>query len=126
IETLDRTGRGGTLAAVIYQLNRAAILSRLGEVADAAAAQQRAIARVEQIENAGQTLVGARGHLANSLLRLARYEEALVLFSSGREAAAASANDRWIAQHDLMIGVTLGRMGRGGEAEPYLAAAESV
>ncbi|HLS81715.1 MAG TPA: serine/threonine-protein kinase, partial [Steroidobacter sp.] len=77
LEALDRAGRGGTLAKVIYQMNGAAIYSRLGEVVAAAEAQESALARIEQMEERGQVLHGARGHYANSLLRLARYDEAL-------------------------------------------------
>jgi hypothetical protein len=42
------------------------------------------------------------------------------------EAAAASGNTRWIAQHQLMRGLTLARMGRGAEAGDFLAAAEAI
>lgn len=126
LQTLDRAGRGGTVAKVIYQLNGAAIYSRLGEIVAAAEAQQQALARIEQMEERGQVLHGARGHYANSLLRLARYDEALELFMSGKEAADASGNVRWVAQHDLMIGRTLARMGRSGEAKAFLDAAEAV
>ena len=126
LEALDRAGRGGTLAKVIYQMNGAAIYSRLGEVVAAAEAQEQALSRIEQMEERGQVLHGARGHYANSLLRLARYDEALELFMSGKEAADASGNVRWVAQHDLMIGRTLARMGRGDEAQAFLDAAEAV
>ncbi len=126
LETLDRIGRGGTVAKVIYLLNRAAILSRAGEVAVAARAQEQALERIAKLEETGPMLIGARGHYANSLYRLARYEEALALFSAGREAAIASNNTRWIAQHDLMIGCTLGRMDRYDDAERHLSAAEAV
>jgi len=126
LQALERAGRGGTLAMVIYQMNGAAIYSRLGEVVAAAAAQEQVLARIDQIEERGQVFHGARGHYANSLLRLARYDEALELFMSGKEAADASGNVRWAAQYDLMIGRTLSSMDRGGEAEPHLAVAEAV
>ena len=126
LQALERAGRGGTLGMVIYQMNGAAIYSRLGEVVAAAAAQEQVLARIEQIEERGQVFHGARGHYANSLLRLARYDEALELFMSGKEAADASGNIRWAAQYDLMIGRTLSSMDRGVEAEPHLAAAEAV
>ena len=126
LETLDRIGRGGTLDKVIYLLNRAAILSRMGEVLEASTAQEAALARVEQIESAGPVLIGARGHYANSLLRLARYDEALALFTSSGEAAVASGNARWIANYDLMRGITLVRLGRGPEAREFLDAAEAI
>jgi serine/threonine-protein kinase len=126
IATLDRIGRGGTLDQVIYLLNRAAILTRMGEVFEAAATQEQALGRLEQLEAAGHILVGARGHFANTLVRLARYEEALELLVAGRAAAEASGNTRWVAQHDLMIGIALGRLGRTEESEQHLAAAESV
>jgi eukaryotic-like serine/threonine-protein kinase len=123
---MDRIGRGGTIDKVIYLMNRAAILSRMGEMVDAAAAQQEALVRIGQLEGAGHIVVAARGHYANSLFRLARYEEALELFTTGRESAAASGNTRWVAQHDLLIGVTLARLGRTEEAEDHLLAAEAV
>ena len=126
LDTLERIGRGGTIDSVIYMLNRAAILSRMGEVVEAARVQQGALARLERIESAGSLVIGARGHYANSLLRLARYDEALALFAESSAAAEASGNVRWIANHRMMTGIALARMGRGDEAEEHLAAAEAI
>ncbi len=126
LDTLERIGRGGTIDSVVYRVNRAAILSRMGEVVEAATLQQQALKRLERIETAGSLVIAVRGHYANSLLRLARYDEALALFTEGAEAAATSGNTRWVAQHHLSRGLTLARMGRGAEAAELLAAAEAI
>ncbi|MDH5621313.1 MAG: serine/threonine-protein kinase [Gammaproteobacteria bacterium] len=126
LEIMDRTGRGGTLGTFIYLLNRAAILSRMGEVREASVAQLQAMQRVESLEATGQTPVGAWAHYANSLLRLGRYDEALSTANAGLEAATAAANSRWVAGYEMLIGKALARAGRGAEAGPHLAVAESI
>lgn len=126
LEIMDRTGRGGTLGTFIFLLNRAAILSRMGEVREAAVAQLAAMARVESLEASGQAPVGAWAHYANSLLRLGRHEEAISTANVGLAAATAAANRRWVAGYELLIGKALSRQGQGDDAESHLAIAEAI
>lgn len=119
----ESIGHGNTASHLVYLVNHAAVLSRLGEVRSAAAGQRRALARVEGLPNPP---VGMAGHYANSLLRLARYDEALELFHLDRKAAIDSGNARWSAQLDMQIGRTLVRMNRLDEAESFLSRAEAA
>ena len=126
LEIMDRTGRGGTLGTFIYLLNRAAILSRMGEVREASVAQLEAMQRVASLEASAQAPVGAWAHYTNSLLRLGRYDEALSTATAGLEAATAAANSRWVAGYELLIGKALARAGRGAEVEAHFAVAERI
>ena len=119
----DRIGFGGTVPAVIHRLNRAAVLMRMGEVLSAAEDQREALDRLERI---GTPLLGSGAHYAGSLIRLARYEEALQLFTSELAAAQESGNARWVPRNEMQIGRTFARMGRIDEAEPYFVSAEAA
>lgn len=123
IELNEKIGQGGTVGHVIYLMNHAAILSRLGEVSSAAASQRVALARVKGLANPP---VGLPGHYANSLLRLARYGEALALLREDLDSATRSGNTRWIAQIEMQIGRALLRAGRLSEAEEHLDRADAA
>lgn len=123
IETHERIGRGRTVGHVIYLANRAAVLSRMGEVARASESQRDAVERVKGMDNAP---VGLDGHYGNSLLRLARFEEAMQFFESDYRAAQAAGNQRFFARAAMQIGRTLVRMKRTAEAGEYLDQAEVI
>jgi tetratricopeptide (TPR) repeat protein len=121
----DRTGRSATMGRVIAAMNHAAILSRAGEVAAATAAQEGAIRNARGVDTARGLPAGFAGHLGNSLLRLARYDEAMQVFAEGLEQARAAGNARFVASTELMLGRTLGKLKRFDEAEEHLARAEA-
>ncbi len=126
LDLLDRSGRGGTMRKVLTLMDRSAILSRAGEIASAAQLQQDAHARVRELEIAGNAPIGMSLHYANSLLRLGRREEALVLLKAVGEQSRAADNVRWATFADYMVGRTLIRMGRLEDAVPWIDSAEKA
>ncbi|MEM1262644.1 MAG: serine/threonine-protein kinase [Pseudomonadota bacterium] len=123
IDSRERLGLGHTVQALIVRLNRAAVLSRLGEIKQAAIEQAVVMQRLEQLE---KPLVGASNHYGNSLLVLERLDEALNLFETDLAAAQASGNERWIAMNETQIGRVFSKMGRPAEAEAHFAIAEEL
>jgi tetratricopeptide (TPR) repeat protein len=112
------------MSRVIVTLNYAAVLGRAGEVAEAAKAQQRALDIARGVAGARGLPPGFAGHLGASLSRLARYDDALVLFNEDLLAARASGNLRSEAVAEQLLGTTLVKMGRTGEARDHLDRAE--
>jgi tetratricopeptide (TPR) repeat protein len=124
LELLDRSGRGGTMTRVISALNYAAVLGRAGEVVEAEQAQRQALAIARGFDGTRALPPGFAGHLGASLSRLARYDEALRLFTEDMQAARASANTRFEALSEMMLGSVLVKVGRAGEASEHLDRAE--
>ncbi len=117
----ERTGRGDTVSAIIRRFNRAAVVTRMGEVLSAAQDQQNGLERLDRI---GRPLIGTKGHYAGNLQQLERYEEALTLFREELDDAEAAGNVRWAASNAMQVGRTLALMGRPGDAKAYLDRAE--
>lgn len=112
------------MSRVIVAMNHAAILSRAGEVTAAAEVQRRGL----QIARGTGDAVppGFATHLGSSLLRLARYDEALRLFQEDLQIARASGNRRFENIAERMLGAVLVKQGRLDEAERHLARAEQA
>jgi serine/threonine-protein kinase len=121
----EQSGRSGSLDQIIVVMNRAAILSRAGEVADAWALQSRVAERISALAREGRAPVGFNAHFGASLIRLARYPEALKYFDAAAVEATQAKNDRWLAHAAFFRGLALLRMGRADEAQVLFAQAES-
>jgi eukaryotic-like serine/threonine-protein kinase len=87
----EELGRGTTLTQIIYLSNRAAVLSRLGEVRRAAEQQADIVARVAGLR---QAPIGLGVVYAANLLRLGRYEEAAKWLEEDYAAAEQAGNER--------------------------------
>ncbi len=122
---LDDAGRGRSMTKVLIMANMAAVMSRGGEVLAASQQQQAVIALLRQVESAGDLPPGYAGHLANSLLRLARYEEALKLAQEDAQRAHTAGNTRTGALSDLIAARALVKLGRYDAARELLAQAEA-
>jgi tetratricopeptide (TPR) repeat protein len=119
----EQLGRDRTVDHVIYLVNRAAVLSRFGEVLQASISQQEAMQRVEGMD---RTPVAIGGHYGNSLLRLARYDEAIAYLEADYGPAVEAGNKRWQGQLALLIASALVRSNRLDEAEAKLEIAETI
>jgi eukaryotic-like serine/threonine-protein kinase len=126
IQLLDKSGRGESMSMVVHLINHAAVLSLAGELRAASEEQQRAYAMVGRFESDGKAPVGFGGHLANTYMRLARYEEALQLAAQDSERARSLGNARVGATSDLIAARALGRLGRFEEAAATLNRAEAA
>lgn len=113
----EALGRGHMLLAIIGRLNRAAVISRMGEVASAAVEQREVLARLDRI---GRPLVGARTHYAGSLVFLGEYAAAEPLIEAELAAATAADNPRWIAGARLQLATLYARQGALQHAETQL------
>lgn len=80
---------------------------------------------VAQVEAGGAALIGFAGHLATSLLRLGRYEEALRLAETDAARARQAGNHRMASIDDLVAARTLGKLRRFEEGRATLARAEA-
>jgi serine/threonine-protein kinase len=126
IEVVEAGGLAGSMTHVIALMNLAAVLSRAGEVADAAARQEQALAIVRQVEGEGRVPVGFNGHLASSLLRLAKHEEALHLARAELDESHAAGNTRSEGLSALIAARALGGLGRFDEATASYDRAEAL
>jgi tRNA A-37 threonylcarbamoyl transferase component Bud32 len=120
----DKFGRSGSLDQIIVVMNRAAILSRAGEVADAWALQSQVADRIKALAEEGRAPVGFSLHFATSLVRLARHAEALAYIDAAAQEAERTKNDRWAAMAAYFRGLALSRMGRATEAPALFDQAE--
>jgi eukaryotic-like serine/threonine-protein kinase len=125
IALYDATGRQGSMSKVINLVNRASILSRMGEIV-AAEADQREALRLGRRFGDENLLAQFESHLANSLVRLHRCEEALPLLEKARAAAAESGNVRSEAASNLLLGSCALRLGRLDQVGVPLARAEAI
>jgi hypothetical protein len=112
------------MTKVVNLMNYAAVLARAGELLSAAQEQERALALVSQVE-AGGAPPGFAGHYATSLMRLARYDDAIRLASADAARARAAGNARMAALSELIIARCLVKQRRFDEAEGALARAEA-
>jgi serine/threonine-protein kinase len=124
LRLLDQSGRGGSMAKVVGLVNYAAILNRAGEVRSALGEQERAIALASRAEASGAPPVGFGLHIASSLLRLARSEEALEHAVADTARARSAGNNHYAALGDFLVARILVKLGRYAEAEARLAQAE--
>ena len=125
IELLDQSGRGATMTKVVNLMNYASVLARAGELLAAAQDQERALALVSRVEGSGAPPPGFAGHYATSLLRLARYDEAIRLASEDAVRARAAGNMRMAAFSELVVARSLVKQRRFDEAEKALSRAEA-
>ena len=119
----EAQGRGRSINHIIFLANRAAILSRLGEVQRAAAAQRDILERVQGMD---RPPVGIGQHYASTLTRLGRYDEALLLFETDYDLAEASGNKRWQGQIAMGMAKALIALNRLDDARTNLTIAEDV
>ncbi len=119
----ERLGRDRSLNHVITLANRASVMHRLGEVLLASQSLRDALDRVDGLE---RPLVGLQGAYAGTLLRLARYDEALALLESDYAASIEAENVRRQSQIAMSLGRTLVNLGRHDEARRYLDEAETL
>jgi tetratricopeptide (TPR) repeat protein len=126
IQLLDKSGRSESMSMVIHLMNHAAVLSLAGELRAAREEQRRAFAMVGRFEADGKPPLGFGGHLANSYIRLAKYEEALQLAALDSERARSTGNARVGATSDIIAARALGRLGRFEEATATLGRAEAA
>ncbi len=94
-ETLDRNGRGGTMARSVVAGNRATLLYMLGETRRAEEAGREALHRVEEIRQNHAGAPAAAIRYAITLLRLERIDEAAHLLANAREHSEALGNPLW-------------------------------
>jgi serine/threonine protein kinase len=124
IRLFEESGRGESMNMVITLLNHAAILTRAGEVGEAAREQKRALEMVSRYEAGGEPPLGFATHLANSYLRLTHFEDAARLAMREGERARAEGNQRLSNSSDLVAARALGKLGRFEESAQVLARAE--
>jgi tetratricopeptide (TPR) repeat protein len=119
----EQLGRERSVDHVIYLVNRSAVLSRFGEVLQASIGQKEALQRVEGMDRAP---VAIGGHYANSLLRLARYDEAIAYLEADYGPAVEAGNKRWQGQLAMLLASALIRSKRIEEAEAMLDIADAI
>jgi serine/threonine-protein kinase len=121
----DRAGQGETISKAVMLANHAAILGRGGQVLEASQRQRAALALMGRIHPSGRPPIGYGLHLAASLQRLGRHEEALALILADAERARAEGNLRFASSADLQAGRAFIKLGRHDEATERLASAEA-
>lgn len=126
LATMEAAGRGATAGYLINAINRSVTLRSMGEVLNAFEIQQGLLDRVRELQEAGRAPISFASFYAGSLMRLARYEEALTVSLEALAAAQAAGNVNWAAQDQLQIGRILSYLGRFDEAEERIAAAEAT
>jgi tetratricopeptide (TPR) repeat protein len=104
---LERNGRGGTLARVTLSVNRASLLSRLGEIRDAEAIGREALRRLDSATAAERATPIPAIRYAATLNRLERTSEALALLTAALEKTRAQGNGFWGAQAGHALGRAL-------------------
>jgi tetratricopeptide (TPR) repeat protein len=105
--TLERNGRGGTLARVTLSVNRASLLFRLGEIRNAEAVGREALRRLESVRTEQSATPIPTIRYAATLNRLERTGEALDLLATAREQTRALGNEFWGAQASYSLGRAL-------------------
>lgn len=125
LDLQDASGRGGSMSKAVTLMNRAAILSRMGEIRTAAANQREAIRLAARFGD-DNLRIEFESHLAASLVRLTRCEEVLPLLEKGVAAAAQSGNARRAASAQLLLGYCYIRIGRFDAVPAPLARAEEI
>ncbi|MEL7311868.1 MAG: protein kinase [Pseudomonadota bacterium] len=123
IETYEDIGLGDTMSVMIYRINRAAVLMRVGEVHEASSQQSVVI---DAASSLGKPIIGFLSHYGSSLVILERFPEALAVFERALADAESGGNRRWIAFARMGLGRTYLLMGDRNEAEQHLAVAESI
>ena len=121
---MERSGLSASAGYLINALNRTAILQGMGEIAAAFEQQSALLQRVESLDAAARP-VGLTSPYAGSLVRLARYDEALALYERQLAAAQAAANAYLVAESELQLGRVKVSMGRFAEAQDHLDRAEA-
>jgi tetratricopeptide (TPR) repeat protein len=81
---------------------------------------------MQRVEGMDRTPVAIGGHYGNSLLRLARYDEAIAYLEADYGPAVEAGNKRWQGQLALLIASALVRSNRLDEAEAKLEIAETI
>ncbi len=126
LELMEETGRDRTAGYLINAVNRSVFLQSMGEVRSAFEIRQGLLERVRELERRGRAPISFMSFYAGSLLRLARYEEALEIAIDAFEAARAAGNVNWAAQDELQLGRILIGLGRYDEAGTRLDSAEAT
>lgn len=119
----ERSGRRATMSNIISMMNRAAILSRMGEMLTAEHTQREAIALASRFGEENLRIEFS-GHLAATLVRLSRFEEAIPLLHAVIEAAEHTGHARRAAAAQVLLATCFIRMHRFEEVDALLDAAE--
>ncbi len=121
---MEGAGLDGTTGYLLVTMNGASILQTLGEIRAAYELQSGLVDRVMALEADGR-LVGLSVQYSSTLLRLARYDEALPILQRQVANARSSSNALALAQARLQLGRALALVGRFAEADEHLDAAEA-
>ena len=124
LTVLEQAGRGATAGYLINALNRSVFLQSMGEVKSAFEIRQGLLDRMRVLQESGRAPIAFGTFYSVSLMRMARYEEALPVALDAHAAAEAAGNVNWAAQDALQIGRILTYMGRFEEAQSRIDAAE--
>jgi tRNA A-37 threonylcarbamoyl transferase component Bud32/tetratricopeptide (TPR) repeat protein len=125
LTTMEAAGHTGSLGYLITSLNQAFLLQLMGEVKSAFELRSEVLGRVRELEQSGNAPRGFANQYAGSLLRLARYDEALQVLEEEIKKSLASGNRYEAANSELTLGRSLMLMKRYDEAVVRLDSAES-
>jgi eukaryotic-like serine/threonine-protein kinase len=123
-ETLDRNGRGGTLARVTLTQNRASILFRLGEVRRSQGVGLEAMRRMEALRADRPATPQLAVAYSITLNRLGETGKAADLLSAAREQAHALGNEFWATLASYHLGRAYLIAGKLEQASTYLDEAQ--
>lgn len=126
LDIMEQSGRSATVGYIINSLNRSVFLQSMGEVKSAFEIRQGLLERVRELKESGKAPISILSFYAGSLMRLARYHEALPVALEALEAAKTAGNVNWAAQDELQIGRILTHLGRFDEAAIRLDSAEAT
>jgi len=126
LDIMERSGRAATAGYLINSLNRSVFLQSMGEVRSAFEIRQDLLEGVRELKESGRAPISVLSFYAGSLMRLARYEEALLVATEALQSAQSAGNVVWAAQDELQIGRILIHLGRFDEAEVRLDSAEAT
>jgi tetratricopeptide (TPR) repeat protein len=125
-ETLDRNGRGGTMARATVAGNRASLLYRLGEIRRAQEAGLDAMRRLQSLRDGQPVPPPLAVAYSITLNRLDRTGEALNLLTGAREQARTMGNEFWGALASHHLGRALLLTGKFEQAQARLDEARQI
>jgi eukaryotic-like serine/threonine-protein kinase len=125
-ETLDRNGRGGTMARSVLAGNRATLLFMLGEVRRAEAAGRDAINRLKALRADQPAAPAMAVRYAVTLNRLGRTGEAMRLLSEAREQSRVLGNPFMASLASYNLGLSYLAGGKPELALPRIEEAREI
>jgi serine/threonine protein kinase len=126
LERVKRSGHGDSMSELVARSNHAGNLSRLGEIAEAAALQEKSLAWLQQRGRLDAQPVGFTTNHGYLLLRLGQPERALQMAETGATLARRAGHTVNLALSDLLAARSLLALGRLVPARERLDAAEAV